>query len=55
MAVTLIRAARQYVGLSTDSKPTAEAGAMFIETDTGIVSVSDGSTWNMVRKTWPLR
>ena len=37
----------RYVGLSTDTKPTAgvAAGATFDETDTGYRWVYDGSAW----------
>jgi len=34
-----------YVGLSTDTKPTAPVGYLFRETDVGDVHVSDGTFW----------
>jgi hypothetical protein len=54
MAITVIRVASNYVGLSTDTKPTAPAGSRFYETDTGHLYVSDGSAWSKVRESWPL-
>jgi hypothetical protein len=50
MAVTLVNDAQanHYVGLSGDAKPTTAnvvAGARFIERDTGLEFIYDGSTW----------
>jgi hypothetical protein len=53
MAVTLVNDAQanHYVGLSGDAKPTTAnvvAGARFIERDTGLEFIYDGSTWGEI-------
>ena len=51
MTVALVDNKREYVGLSTDTKPTAaKAGSTFVETDTGDVFVADSaSAWTVLR------
>lgn len=53
MAYTLIDDARanQYVGLSSDTKPTSSnvvAGATFVERDTGLTYIYDGTAWGVI-------
>lgn len=50
MAVTLSGAQPNYVGKSTDTKPTVnvEVNSMFLELDTGNVYFFDGTTWQKV-------
>ena len=54
MAVVRIRATRkhnvrEYLGLSTDVKPTdCDPGSTFLETDTKDVYIYDGITWLMM-------
>lgn len=50
MAVREIKSREQYIGLSTDTKPTANVGfgSIFRETDTGTRYEFDGSTWNRI-------
>lgn len=46
MAVTLNGAQANYVGISTDIKPTeAEKNSIFLELDTGNFYYYDGSEW----------
>jgi hypothetical protein len=47
MAVKLIASIKRYLGLSGDSKPTADTpvGSTFYETDTGSTYIFDGSSW----------
>lgn len=45
MAVVLITERPNYLGLSTDTKPTPVAGALFFETDTGVRRTYTGSAW----------
>ena len=48
MAVKLVTSAQRWIGLSTDTKPTATAaltGATFYETNTGQEFVCDGLNW----------
>jgi len=46
MTVTAQRSGDILLGLSTDSKPTGlAAGALFMETDTGLLYVYSGSAW----------
>ena len=50
MAVTLSGAQPNYVGESTDTKPTVnvEVNSMFLELDTGNFYFFDGTTWQKV-------
>lgn len=50
MAVTLSGAQPNYVGKSTDAKPTVnvEVNSMFLELDTGNFYFFDGTTWQKV-------
>lgn len=49
MAVTLNGNNANYVGLSTDNKPTnAAENSMFLELDTGDFYYFDGSDWQKV-------
>lgn len=46
MTVTLIVAIQTWIGLSTDTKPSAPpVGSTFYETDSGATHVYDGSAW----------
>jgi len=47
MAVTRISTPHEYVGLSTDEKPTEDvpAGSRFYERDTGLEFIWDGTAW----------
>ena len=46
MTVVLASTINRYLGLSTDTKPTAPlAGSTFYETDTGLVYLYSGSAW----------
>ena len=48
MTVVLISSIRNYVGLSSDTKPTAPtAGSTFYETDTGATYIYDGAAWQL--------
>ncbi len=50
MTIKLIGVNKQYLGLSTDTKPTAAdvvAGALCYETDTGLTWLYDGSAWTV--------
>ena len=47
MAVVLVGIIRQYIGLSTDTKPSGiPAGSTFLESDTRRLFVYDGSAWS---------
>ena len=47
--VTLNGSTADYLGLSTDTKPTnAEKNALFLELDTGDFYYFDGTTWAKV-------
>jgi hypothetical protein len=48
MALMLINVTQNFIGLSTDTKPTTgvKAGSSFIETDTGDHYLFDGSAWH---------
>ena len=48
MAVTLAGAQPNYVGKSTDNKPTVnvEINSIFLELDTGNFYYFDGTSWN---------
>lgn len=47
--VTLNGSTADYLGLSTDTKPTnAEANALFLELDTGDFYYFDGTAWAKV-------
>lgn len=49
MSVVLLQTAAAYAGLSTDAKPadaSVPVGATFTETDTGVVSLWNGSVWS---------
>lgn len=51
MAVTRnLNGPHEYLGLSTDNKPTARVAinSLFLELDTGDVYYFDGSTWSKV-------
>lgn len=49
MAVTLNGSRADYVGLSTDTKPTdAPVNSLFLELDTGDFYYYDGSDWAKV-------
>lgn len=58
MAVTRIATPHEYVGLSTDVKPTTAAplageppppaGSLFFERNTGITYIYDGSAWGSI-------
>lgn len=50
MAVTLNGATANYIGLSTDNKPTTnvEVNSMFLELDTGNFYYFDGTEWNTI-------
>lgn len=49
MAVTLNGSRADYVGLSTDTKPTdALVNSLFLELDTGVFYYFDGSDWAKV-------
>jgi hypothetical protein len=41
MAVSQVNSTSNYIGLSTDTKPRAEAGSTFYETDTGSSFIID--------------
>jgi hypothetical protein len=46
MAVTLVTSIKNFIGLSTDTKPTdAPAGSDFFETNTGHKFIFDGTNW----------
>lgn len=47
MAVTRIATPHEYVGLSSDTKPTADVppGSRFFERDTGLEFIWDGAAW----------
>jgi hypothetical protein len=46
MAVGKAAAITQFLGLSSDTKPaTGKIGSTFLETDTGVSSIFDGTTW----------
>lgn len=48
MTVVLISSTRNYVGLSSDTKPTTPtAGSTFYETDTGATYIYDGAAWQL--------
>ena len=51
MAITIAKAGTNYVGLSTDTKPTTNvsANSTFEETDTGDLYDFDGDSWNKTR------
>ncbi|MGE3510713.1 MAG: hypothetical protein AB7N65_17710 [Vicinamibacterales bacterium] len=58
MAVKVYRQQmRNYLGLSSDTKPTDDvnAGAMFFETDTGANYVYDGDSWELYGTSGPVR
>lgn len=67
MAVIVVRSGgpRFYLGLSSDTKPTATASARFFETDTSRLYIADGSAWGLANESgldlgaledlWPLR
>jgi len=56
MTVALIRAIQNFVGLSTDTKPTAPpTGSTFLETDSGATYVYDGSAWAILMTAGPFR
>lgn len=50
MTVRPINSASDYIGLSTDTKPTVNvgAGSTFYETDTKAVYIYDGSAWQVM-------
>jgi hypothetical protein len=49
VAVELIRAKQDWVGLAADTKPTAPPiGSTFLETDTGALYVYAGGAWNFL-------
>lgn len=50
MAVTLNGATANYIGLSTDAKPTTnvEVNSIFWELDTGNFYYFDGTEWNAI-------
>ena len=48
MTVVLISSVRNYVGLSSDTKPASKpAGSTFYETDTGATYIYDGAAWQL--------
>ncbi len=48
MAVVLIGRIQEFVGLSSDTKPSAPpVGSTFRETDTGLIAVYDGTAWQV--------
>ena len=57
MAVILITRAQDYIGLSSDTKPTVGvlAGSEFYETDSGATYIYDGSAWNIRVDLGPFR
>jgi len=51
MATTLVSMVRQWVGLSSDTKPTADvtAGSRFFETDTRLTYIYNNSAWTPIK------
>lgn len=47
--ITFTKGANQYVGLSTDTKPTKDyVNSLFLELDTGDLYYFNGTTWAKV-------
>lgn len=48
MAVVLMNVQKNFIGLSTDAKPTTPAaGSRFYETDTQLFYIYDGAAWRL--------
>lgn len=45
MAVTLITNRKHYIGLSTDTKPDTTVGSTFLEQNTGVKFIYNGTDW----------
>lgn len=56
MTVALIETLQRFIGLSTDTKPTAPpAGSRFYETDTGAEYIYDSAAWQLYLVGGPFR
>ena len=50
MSVNLIDRPEEYIGLSSDTKPTSNitVGSTFFETDTSNVYIFNGTAWSII-------